>query len=788
MLFAAGLRDTLWGEAVHTTVYLKNRSPTSALSSGMTPLQLFSGVKAQLSSLIPFGAKGFKHVPKELRTKWEPNSIPCTFMGYAGTNQFRVLIGKRIHITRDLHLAGTAKNMHPQSRTHLSEELFVPIPIPENSESIENTVTSSPEEPIVQYSHPEPETPENLENLPPLPQTPPRIHTPGEFPPDTIEDVIHVRPPPPPPPPQEEVYSARPCRANAGTLPARFRDPNVSHLAIHQTRPQPSEYHAYHTTSPTELASYHEAITGPNQLNWKEAIEEELRSLYDNKTWVITQLPSGREAVRCKWVFREKKGANGEIIRYKARLVAKGFTQQYGIDYLETYAPVVKLGSLRILLAIAAFYNYEIHQGDIKTAYLLTELTEEIYMEIPEGVSVPKANAKTGTPVCRLLCGLYGLKQSGRIWNKAWDDFLIGQCHFQRSAEDYAVYYRTSSQNTPLWTLIWVDDVLWIGNPNDIKEAKQELGLRFPLKDLGTAHFFLGMKIVPKPDQRKIILSQHQYIESILEQFGFQNCYTVSTPLEPGAQLILNPTTSDMEDETLYRSILGSIMYPMLSTRPDLAFAVGKLSKFSSNPSSIHMKALKRLLRYISKTRDHSLHFGPFDPTSKITPYMFSDADWAGDKDNRRSTGAYVCTISTHKTNSPHTAISWSSKQQATVALSSTEAENMARTQACREAIWVRRFLCEIVAITNGNTSSHTSPITIFADNQGSIALAKNPEFHSRTKHISIQQHFVGEKVEEGQVRMNYLPTGDMLADLHTKALPREKVERFRQDMGVYEV
>ena len=167
---------------------------------------------------------------------------------------------------------------------------------------------------------------------------------------------------------------------------------------------------------------------------------------------------------------------------------------------------------------------------------------------------------------------------------------------------------------------------------------------------------------------------------------------------------------------------------------------------------------------------------------------MFSDADWAGDKDNRRSTGAYVCTISTCKTNSAHTAISWSSKQQATVALSSTEAEYMALTQACKEAIWVRRFLSEIVAITNGNISSHTPPITIFADNQGSIALAKNPEFHSRTKHISIQQHFVREKVEEGQVRMDYLPTGDMLADLLTKALPREKVERFRQDMGVYEV
>ena len=233
------------------------------------------------------------------------------------------------------------------------------------------------------------------------------------------------------------------------------------------------------------------------------------------------------------------------------------------------------------------------------------------------------------------------------IWNKVWDDFLIGMCHFKCSAEDYAVYYQTSSQNTPLWTLIWVDDVLWMGDPNDNKDAKRELGLWFPLKDLGTAHFFLGMKIARKLEEWKIILSLSQYIAFIRERFGFQNCYTLSTPMKPRAQLVLNPPTSDMKDKTLLHSILGSIMYLILCTRPDLAFTLGKLSKFSSNPSSIHMKALKRLLRYICKTRDHSLHFWPFDLTSKNTPYMFSNADWAGDKDKRRSTGAYICTIAT---------------------------------------------------------------------------------------------------------------------------------------------
>ena len=181
-------------------------------------------------------------------------------------------------------------------------------------------------------------------------------------------------------------------------------------------------------TYDTEPNTYAEAVTGPNAKDWKLAIAEELASLAENESWLLTELPEGRSTVKCRWVFREKRGAEGEIIRYKARLVAKGFTQQYGIDYLETYAPVVKLTSLRIILVLAAFYNFEIHQGDIKSAYLLGRLDEEIYMEVPEGIEIQETGKRR--IVCRLLHGLYGLKQSGRIWNKAWDSFFGGEMRF----------------------------------------------------------------------------------------------------------------------------------------------------------------------------------------------------------------------------------------------------------------------------------------------------------------------------------------------------------------------
>ena len=785
MLFAAGLADTLWGEAVHTAVYLKNRSPTTSLDPGTTPLEVFTTKKPNLLELIPFGAKGFKHVPKELRTKWEPNSIPCTFVGYEGTNQFRVLVDNKIQITRDLELAKIDLNSGLGEDGHDSE--LVPVFSSDEESDDMSTSSTQPQQPTQQEpAAPIPEFVE-AENIRLTPQTPLQHYTPGEFPIDGTEEVIHVRLPAiQQPAPQEEVYAQRPRRQNAGRFTStRFRDEQFSSLAICDSKLSDPQYHAYHTTISNEPETYAEALSGPDKARWKEAINEELDSLYDNKTWVITGLPRDRTPVKCKWVFREKKGAAGETIRYKARLVAKGFTQQYGVDYLETYAPVVKLASLRILLAIAAFYGYEIHQGDIKTAYLLGQLTEEIYMEIPEGVARPTPGNDTRRRVCRLLRGLYGLKQSGRIWNKAWDEYLIGKCQFKRSSEDYAVYYRIGNSGTPLWTLIWVDDVLWIGTPTDIHEAKQELSKQFPLKDLGTAHFFLGMKITRQPTERKITLSQDQYVSTILERFGFLECHTVSTPIEPGAVLVSNQEPDAKVDQALYRSILGSIMYLMLCTRPDLAFAVGKLSKFSANPNQQHMNAVKRLLRYVGKTRNLGLHFGPFTESGKPTPTVFSDADWAGDKETRRSTGAYVCTISDNKPSSPHSAISWSSKQQSTIALSSTEAEYMALTQASKEGIWVRRFMDEISKVSGGDTSN--SPITIFGDNQGSMALAKNPEFHSRTKHISIQQHFIREKVENEEVRLEYLPTGDMVADLLTKALPREKVERFRRDMGIYE-
>jgi len=632
MLQESALGMEMWAEAVHLAVYLKNRSPTSALEEGLTPLQAWTGEALHLRKLIKFGTIGYKHIPKQLRTKWEPNSQKCVFVGYEGTNQYRILINNRIHVARDLTWVQNSPKEH--SRNPYTMENVDLVHIPDESDD-EITESPNPQTPAPNPSPDPSPDPVPIGAPEPARTTPARVTTPGDFPLDSGEETIHVRPSLLPNPPRQETeYAQRPKRSTAGKYTStRFHDEQFSRLAT-LTPQSPNRLPACHAfttmrTYDTEPASFTEAVSGPDAAQWKGAIEEELLSLEENESWILTELPKGRATVKCRWVFKEKRGSEGEIVRYKARLVAKGFTQQYGIDYLETYAPVVKLTSLRIILVLAAFYNFEIHQGDIKTAYLLGKLNDEIYMDIPEGVQAPEADGKR--IVCRLLRGLYGLKQSGRIWNQAWDSFLVGKCGFSRSTEDYAVYYRLGNNGKPLWILIWVDDVLWVGEHGDIVMAKQELGKQFPLKDLGPAHFFLGMKITRHPEQHSITLTQDQYIETIIKRFDFQDAYPVSTPMEPGSRLTNITKTQDPTDETLYRSILGSMMYLMLCTRPDLAFAIGKLSKFSSYPSTEHMNAVKRLLRYTSKTRKLGLYFGLFPPGSQPKALLFSDADWAGD-------------------------------------------------------------------------------------------------------------------------------------------------------------
>ena len=427
-----------------------------------------------------------------------------------------------------------------------------------------------------------------------------------------------------------------------------------------------------------EPLTYDEAITGPESPHWREAIENELKSLEANHTWsTVPQLPPGHNLIGCKWVFKRKLNLDGTVARYKARLVAKGFNQQYGIDYEETYAPVAKFPSIRALIAIGNYLDLEIHQMDVKTAFLNGELEEEIYMSPPDGIS------KKG--ICKLNRTLYGLKQSPRMWNKKIDDFLVSKQRFTRLNADHGTYIRRDEASQSIAIIaIYVDDLLILtSNLSQMDKLKSELKKAFEMTDCGEVHHFLGIRITRDRSKRHISLDQSHLADQVLKRHGMHDCKPSLTPLETSNSRIegeskatnsentaSNPENMASNSETgpingnhhgnhpgnqpdksvdasQFRQIIGGLMYLMTGTRPDLAAAIGILSQYSANPGTEHMQAAKRTLRYLKGTKDARLSFdsdgnNPINGNNPIKITGFCDANWGNDVITRRSTTGYL--------------------------------------------------------------------------------------------------------------------------------------------------
>ena len=501
--------------------------------------------------------------------------------------------------------------------------------------------------------------------------------------------------------------------------------------------------------------NYQQAINDSEKIKWKAAIDEEFNSLKSNNTWELISLPQDKNLVRGRWVYAHKYNDLGEIIKFKARWVAKGFEQLYGQDYDQTFAAVIKPMSYKLLFAISAVKDWEIQQMDVKTAFLHSSLEEEVYTEQPHGY-------QQGTLACKLNKALYGLKQSPRVWYNTLKEFLEG-INFQVSQYDQAMFYQENVIITA-----YVDDLLIFGlDLKLINSITEKLNKRFEMKDMGAAAYFLGIQISRDRKARKLKLSQSSYLTKALELFDMQNCKPTQIPLATGT--VLEPSTEQInpsENIKKFQSIIGTLMYAMTGTGVNLVYSVSKLAQYTSNPSSQHWAALKRLLRYVKGT----LQLGLIYSGKELILQAFSDSDWAGDKTTRKSTGGYVFKIA----GSP---ISWSSKRQKTIALSSCEAEYMALTQAAKEAIWIKRLMEEI--------KIPQSSITLYCDNQGAIALSHNPEFHVRTKHIDIAYHFIRNVVQENTIKLVYISTEEQAADGLTKALSREKFQKFLYQLGV---
>ncbi|GJX20514.1 retrovirus-related pol polyprotein from transposon TNT 1-94 [Tanacetum coccineum] len=463
--------------------------------------------------------------------------------------------------------------------------------------------------------------------------------------------------------------------------------------------------------------------------------------------------------VYCSQVdFKVKLDEYGDVLKNKARLVAKGYQQEEGIDFEESFAPVARIEAIRIFIANAASKNITIYQMDVKTSFLNGELKEEVYVSQPKGFVDPDHP----THVYRLKKALYGLKQAPRAWYDTLSRFLLDN-KFSKGAVDPTLFTRKTGKYI-LLVQIYVDDIIFaLTEPKACDIFYNEMSSKFQMSMMGQMSFFLGLQVSQNPGG--IFINQSKFALEILKKFGMDSCDPVDTPMVDRLKLDEDPLGIPV-DQTRFRSMVGSLMY-LTASRPDLVFVVCMCARYQALPTKKHLEALKRVFRYLRGTINWGLWY-PKDTAMALTAY--ADADHAGCQDTRRSTSGSAQFLGDKL-------VSWSSKKQKSTAISTTEAEYIAMSGCCAQILWMRSQLTDYGFVFN--------KIPLYCDNRSAIALCCNNVQHSRSKHIDIRHHFIREQVEKGVVELYFVTTDYQLADIFTKALPRERFEFLLPRLGM---
>jgi hypothetical protein len=724
MLIDAGLPDNLWAEAVTTANYIRNRSPAAGVTT--TPYEAFYDRKPDVSAFRVFGAAAYAQVPSKFRNKLEPTSVKGIMVGYElHSKAYRVFREdtQKVIISREVVFDENHESKPPGPGQPPATGHMVPVIAP----TAETPAVSSTRLLPVSSGGVGDEVEESESTPTPLPAP-------------ALDDFSSE--------------SAAPM-VEPAVLPRLYpvRERRQTQFFTAQAA----------AAAEVEPATLEEALASPHADEWRKAMADEMDSLRQNGTWTLETAPMGFKPIPVKWVFKIKRGADGKIERYKARLVAKGFKQVEGVDYTEVFAPVSKHGTLRAFLALVAERDLELEHLDVKTAFLNGDLEEEIYMQQPPGFEEGSA----GT-VCRLRKTLYGLKQAPRAWHIRLKAELekIG---FRASDADPGLYV-LNHEAGDVYLLVYVDDLLPASsNAELIGQVKAKLKDLFDIRDLGPATYFLGMEILRDRSAGTLKLVQRRMTAELAAKYGLAAGRAKSTPLAVGTKLY--PADDDSLLDTAqfpYSELVGSLLYLAVCTRPDIAQSVGALARYMAKPAHEHWQAAKGVVRYLACTADFGVNFGATKHKSLIG---YCDADYAGDLATRRSTTGYVFILNGG-------AITWSSRLQKTVAVSTAEAEYMAAAGAVKEALWLK------VLMRDFGQPIKTVPIK--SDNQAAIRLLQHPMASERSKHIDIIYHFARERVAQKEVSISYVSTEDMVADSLTKPLPEKAFARCREGMGVY--
>lgn len=769
----SGLPKSLWGEALRHATWLKNRTGTRALD-GKTPFEALYSRPPDLSALRTWGCPiwvhstdGSKLHPRAREARWlgldtdakahrvywpGPGNVTVERNVYFGTSA--QLEGEKMY----LPVAGSEQAVAP------------PIPSTISPPDMPDTTTSAPAHVDEPKQHKEPLTQVTQLRRSTRNRTPSRIIRDLQLGAGTTS-MRNI-------PPQIESDPPMPALEEVDDDEEEGEEAGGAWIVVDGTSALLEDFTGLEHTFMAETAdsealeprSLTEAKRRPDWSLWEKAIDDELATLKAAGTWRLEEAPAGANIIGSKWVFKAKKDAAGNIARYKARLVAQGFSQIGGVDYDDTYAPVARLASSRAVIAMANRLELDLHQVDIKGAYLNGVLNEGevLYMQHPPGYKSHDA----GNRVLRLVKTLYGLKQSGRRWYQKLTSIFLS-LGFQCVSVDQAVFHKSDKAKNELTVVaVHVDDcTIAASNARLVEEFKAGLRKHVEVTDLGPLHWMLGLEIKRDREAGTIHISQHAYIDSILHRFNFDDLKPLSTPMDTSIRLTIEQAPASAAEHAImrhvpYREAVGALNWAALATRPDIAFAVATVARFAANPGPAHWDAVKRIFRYLIGTRDLWLSYGETNRALE----GYADADGSMTEDRRAITG-YAFLIDGG-------AVSWSSKRQEIVSLSTTESEYVAATHGMKEALWLRSLLSEVFGPI-------TTATTLFSDNQAAIALTRDHQYHARTKHIDVRYHFIRWVIEEGSLRLIYCPTDDMVADTLTKALPSAKVKHFAAGLGL---
>ncbi|GAU19342.1 hypothetical protein TSUD_336290 [Trifolium subterraneum] len=741
MLSHASLPLKFWDHCFTQAVFIINRVPSSSLSHFKSPYHALFKSHPDYTLLKVFGCLCFPHLRPYHTHKFQFKSSPCVYLGVSPQHKGHKCLDAtgRIYISKDVifhelkfpYVSMFSSSTTPSSDISMSTMLLDPCV----------SDVQSPQFPLSSPSH---------DSVPCEPSSSP-VPSPTVSPTHSSQSISV--------PLQSAPVASLPLPT---PLPSTiYGQPVISNHNDHSmiTRAKTGNLKPKAYLSLAEPKTVKSALSDPQ---WLAAMQLEYKALMDNNTWSLVPLPPHRRAIGCKWVFRIKENPDGTVNKYKARLVAKGFAQTPGFDFTETFSPVIKPITIRIILTLAVTNKWPVQQIDVNNAFLNGVLQEEVYMHQPAGFE----NADRSL-VCKLHKSLYGLKQAPRAWYEKLTQTLL-TFGFVKSKCDPSLLVH-SHNGAVTYVLIYVDDILITGSaPHVIQDLIHKLNVHFALKQLGQLDYFLGIE-VHSLSTGALLLTQTKYIRDLLCKAKMENSNPIGSPMVSTCRLS-KIGTDVFSDATLYRSVVGALQYVTL-TRPDIAFSVNKACQFMARPLDSHWKAVKRILRYLKGTLHYGLCISPSLTGPPFSLRAYSDADWATDQDDRRSTSGSCIYFGPNL-------VSWSSKKQQLVARSSTEAEYRSMANTTADLLWIQSLLQEL------QVPFHTP--TLLCDNLSAVALSHNPVLHSRTKHMELDIHFVRERVISKQLHVLHVPAMDQLADPLTKPLSPSNYGVIRTKLKVF--